>query len=100
MNTPTWEDEHHCLPGRWYDSEGREKFGLLPAFIRPGEIHRKFHQVAAELAKEDMAHPGQKRILEKLETFERISLAVIAALDKLDEKIISSSVEDESLPGL
>ncbi|EDW1732000.1 hypothetical protein S726_004137 [Salmonella enterica subsp. enterica] len=47
-----------------------------------------------------MAHPGQKRILEKLETFERISLAVIAALDKLDEKIISSSVEDESLPGL
>lgn len=56
--------------------------------------------MAAELAKKDMAHPGQKRILEKLETFERISLAVIAALDKLDEKIISSSVEDESLPGL
>ncbi|EJF2227206.1 CZB domain-containing protein [Salmonella enterica] len=88
INAIPGEDEHHCLLGRWYDGEGREKFGLLPAFIRLGEVHRKLHQAAAELAKEDMTGPGQERLLKKLEVFETTSLAVIAALDELDDSII------------
>ncbi|HAF2163491.1 TPA: hypothetical protein G8N56_005116 [Salmonella enterica] len=89
-NTIPVEDEHHCLLGRWYDGEGRENFGLLPAFIRLGEVHRKLHQLAAELAGEDMTQPVQERILKKLEAFETVSLAVIAALDSLDDSIIET----------
>lgn len=88
-NTIPAEDEHHCLLGRWYDSEGREKFGTLPAYIRLGEMHRKLHQAAAELAQEDMTHPGQEQLLKKLEVFESVSLAVIAALDALDDSIVN-----------
>ncbi|EBY8644605.1 hypothetical protein D6S17_24200 [Salmonella enterica subsp. enterica serovar Java] len=99
-NTIPGEDEHHCLLGRWYDGEGREKYGLLPAFIRLGDVHRKLHQVAAELAKEDMEHPGQERLLKKLEDFETVSLAVIAALDALDDSIIEPGKEDASAGSL
>ncbi|OQM38972.1 hypothetical protein BZK42_27330 [Citrobacter braakii] len=95
-NTIPAEDEHHCLLGRWYDGEGREKFGTLSAYIRLGEVHRKLHQAAAELAKEDMTHPGQERILNKLEAFETVSLAVIAALDELDDSIIRQGMTDKT----
>ncbi|EIC4353468.1 CZB domain-containing protein [Salmonella enterica] len=97
-NTIPGEDEHHCQLGRWYDGEGREKFGLMPAFIRLGEVHRKLHQVTAELAKEDWSHPDKMKLLEKLETFEEISLAVIAALDTLDDNIIRSGEVENMLP--
>ncbi|EHU7139081.1 CZB domain-containing protein [Salmonella enterica] len=93
-NTIPAEDEHHCLLGRWYDGEGREKFGTLSAYIRLGEVHRKLHQVTAELAKEDMTRPGQERILKKLEEFESVSLAVISALDALDDSIVNPGKVD------
>ncbi|EKS6154845.1 CZB domain-containing protein [Salmonella enterica] len=87
-NTLPDEDEHHCMLGRWYDGEGKEKFGLLPAFIRLGDVHRKLHHVAAELTREDISHPGEEQILNKLEAFETTSQSVIAALDALDDNIL------------
>ncbi|EKC7222348.1 CZB domain-containing protein [Salmonella enterica] len=93
-NTIPAEDEHHCMLGRWYDGEGREKFGTLHAYIRLGEMHRKLHQAAAELAKEDMTATGNERLMNKLEVFESVSLAVIAALDALDDSIVKPGKVD------
>lgn len=93
-NTIPAEDEHHCMLGRWYDGEGREKFGTLHAYIRLGEMHRKLHQAAADLAKEDMTATGNERLMNKLEVFESVSLAVIAALDALDDSIVNPGKVD------
>ncbi len=87
-NTIPGDDEHHCLLGRWYDGEGKEKFSLLPAFIKLGDVHRKLHQLAAEMIMEDLSHPWNEEILNKLEVFETTSQAVISALDALDDNIL------------
>lgn len=83
------EDEYHCSLGRWYNSERSQFFRLQSGYIRLGDAHTKLHRVAEELLQEcRRAEPSQERIIKKLGTLETLSLAVIAALDELDDDVI------------
>ncbi|HGB5310779.1 TPA: CZB domain-containing protein, partial [Salmonella enterica subsp. enterica serovar Poona] len=83
------EDEHNCVLGRWYHSEGRKSFGSLPAFLRLGEAHGKLHQALSELVQESSREKRTpERILTKLDVLETVSQAVITALDELDDCVI------------
>ncbi|ELD4018951.1 CZB domain-containing protein [Salmonella enterica] len=87
-NTIPADDEFSCFLGWWYHDKGNKKFGRFPPFIKLGTVHRKLHQVTAELAKEDLQYPDTRALMRKLEEFESISVSVITALDELDEYLI------------
>ncbi|MBF0612809.1 MAG: HAMP domain-containing protein [Magnetococcales bacterium] len=40
-----------CDLGKWYYSEGTQKFGHLPVFQKMGEVHLRVHEVAKEAVK-------------------------------------------------
>ena len=37
-----------CRLGKWYHSDGKAKYGNLPAFTTLGTSHERFHQACAE----------------------------------------------------
>ena len=39
-----------CDLGRWMQSEGAQKFAAKPGFQRAVAVHKRFHQLAAEVA--------------------------------------------------
>lgn len=39
-------DQHQCAFGRWYDGDGRQYFGQLPAFGALEGVHARVHQTA------------------------------------------------------
>ncbi|MBF0309161.1 MAG: CZB domain-containing protein [Magnetococcales bacterium] len=41
-----------CDFGKWYYSEGSERFGTMPIFRQVGEIHLRVHEVARETVKQ------------------------------------------------
>ncbi|WP_226841473.1 CZB domain-containing protein [Acidithiobacillus ferrooxidans] len=42
-------DQHQCAFGRWYDGDGRQHFGQLPAFGALEGVHARMHQVATAI---------------------------------------------------
>lgn len=93
-NTIPVDDEFSCFLGWWYNSEGKARFSGFPPFIRLGAVHRRLHQVASELAKENLQAPDNEVILKKLEEFEAVSISVIMALDQLDEYLMKLAMSE------
>ncbi|HDP0317320.1 TPA: CZB domain-containing protein [Salmonella enterica subsp. enterica serovar Concord] len=88
VNTVPADKDNQCLLGWWYHNRGIQRFGGLPPFIRLGEVHRRLHVAASEIAREDLSEPDVSSVITKLDTFETVSQSVISALDELDEYLI------------
>ena len=46
VNDDNFVDDHHCRFGKWYDNEGKEKFGNDPIYQSISEPHKNVHQYA------------------------------------------------------
>lgn len=84
-------DHHHCRLGRWYDTEGADKFGDLQAFHRLSEPHQQVHdnmrRILDLLDENWETDPDlQNQILETYRREEEISEAVLSGLDALIEE--------------
>ncbi len=81
-------DNHGCRLGRWYDGEGRERFGATTAYRELDGPHHQVHHAAhaiLDLLAENWAEDGavQARIRHALEEMEAGSEAVMHALDRM-----------------
>lgn len=45
-----FDNHHQCRLGRWYEEEGRERFGTTSAFVAIEQPHRTVHDMVAENA--------------------------------------------------
>ena len=76
-------DHHACDFGKWYFSEGLEKFGHLNSFQSIDPVHEKVHTTAKEISR--LFHAGKKASAEKLfEEFFSITENLYELLDKLE----------------
>lgn len=89
-NNISHESEFSCILGKWYHSEGIEKFRHYPAFEKLGKVHSQLHVAADEIAKENFKTANWDTVSKKLVHFETISQSVIAALDELDDQIVKN----------
>ncbi|MBF0379584.1 MAG: type IV pili methyl-accepting chemotaxis transducer N-terminal domain-containing protein [Magnetococcales bacterium] len=73
---------HECEFGKWYDNDGKGKFGELEIFKKVGEVHMRVHDVAKEAVKmvSDGDIPGAE---EKMNMFSDIKDNLFNLLDQL-----------------
>lgn len=86
-------EERQCRFGRWYFSEGRERYGHLPAFAAIESLHAMVHQAAnAALARQDDAHGAAEHVA----TLFAARDALLAALRELRCQVVQSRRENET----
>jgi methyl-accepting chemotaxis protein len=75
-------DHHGCRFGKWYDSEGRETCGHIPAFSHIDEPHRAIHELAKRAV--ELANKGDSaRALKVFSEMEATSRKISAYLDEI-----------------
>ncbi len=80
--------ENHaiCRLGKWYFSEGKEKYGHMPEFEKLGVAHEKFHKLCAATITAYYNHKTAE-VDQNLPEIQRISDEVIGYLDAIKKKI-------------
>ena len=80
--------ENHaiCRLGKWYFSEGKEKYGHMPEFEKLGVVHEKFHKLCAATITAYYNHKTAE-VDRNLPEIQRISDEVIGYLDAIKKKI-------------
>ncbi|MAT72553.1 MAG: hypothetical protein CMJ58_23895 [Planctomycetaceae bacterium] len=76
-------DHTQCAFGKWYTSEGTQRFGHLPVFQQIDAQHAAVHALARKVV--DLFHGGDKRAAAlELDGFPQLSAALFASLDELE----------------
>ncbi|MBF0471046.1 MAG: CZB domain-containing protein [Gammaproteobacteria bacterium] len=77
-------DHHHCAFGQWYDGEGEENFGSLPAFRAIKNEHRRVHETAKKIA--HLYNSGKEEEAHTLFTeFKQLTTHLFKLLDDLED---------------
>ncbi|MEO5330943.1 MAG: methyl-accepting chemotaxis protein [Magnetococcus sp. YQC-5] len=73
---------HQCVFGKWYDSEGTEKFGNIPLFQDLGRVHMQVHETArsivAKISKND-----KDAAIQEMDDFQKLRAQMFKLLDQL-----------------
>ena len=86
LNAADVENHAICRLGKWYFSEGEEKYGRMPEFEELGSVHEQFHKTCAATIRAYQA--GHMNEVEKnLAEIDRLSASVLGYLDKIKAKI-------------
>ena len=80
--------ENHaiCRLGKWYFSEGMDKYGQMPEFKALGTAHEKFHKLCAATINAHYEHRMQD-VERNLPEIERLSAEVLGYLDQIKSRI-------------
>ncbi|MEG3640506.1 bacteriohemerythrin [Magnetococcus sp. PR-3] len=71
-----------CAFGKWYYSEGEQKFGHLPLFQELGDVHLKVHEVAREVVMLANNHDIEAAV-EGMSKFDVLRAKLFEQLDQL-----------------
>ena len=88
-------DEHHCRFGKWYDHEGKARFGNKQSFIQIAMPHGLVHQAAMEnisYLNPDRRLEMAETIVNNFRTMEDASHQLFDLLDKLEDEIRKKKV--------
>jgi methyl-accepting chemotaxis protein len=94
INASDLSDHHQCAFGKWYDSEGTDKFKNLPIFEKLGSHHQAFHGLIADIVQSW----NSGRQAEALDRFRKLTPhtdELFALLDKLAVESITISAPIE-----
>ena len=85
---PVGVNHQQCRLGKWYQGDGQELFGSLPAYkaldVPHAKVHDAAHRVLAQLALNWETDPGvQTAILDHLDEMETGSQQVMDVLDRM-----------------
>ncbi len=78
-------DHHECAFGKWYFSQGTEKFGALKIFQDIDQNHHKVHQTAQQIAQlvKDNKPTEARQLFQKFQT---ITENLFQQLDQLEQQ--------------
>jgi methyl-accepting chemotaxis protein len=85
-------DHHQCSFGKWYDSEGMDKFNHLPILEKVGAHHQAFHALIAEIVQAW----NSGRQAEALDRFRKVAPQtdeLFVLLDKLALESLNATVD-------
>jgi len=88
-------DEQNCRLGKWYESEGKVKYGALQTFQRIATPHKTVHQMAKTNAKylsPDRRIEMAEEIIENFKKMENASDELFTLLDTLKKEIQKSKL--------
>lgn len=86
LNPADVENHAICRLGKWYFSEGKEKYGHVPEFTTLGVAHEKFHKVcAATITAYNNKH--MQDVERYLAEMDSLSEEVLDCLDKIKSRI-------------
>lgn len=89
---------HECNLGKWYDGEGKRRFGTTTSYAKTENAHAIVHEKANEnLAYIDLPNAEQKVLEEEkvlLESFDKMEEASSTLFNLLDSMLIESHGED------
>ncbi|MEG3639936.1 methyl-accepting chemotaxis protein [Magnetococcus sp. PR-3] len=82
-----------CAFGKWYYSEGIEKFGALPLYQELGEVHLKVHDLAREVVALIHEVHDHDAALRKMDDFNLVRRKLFELLDRVyqDKQAIALS---------
>nr|CRH04695.1 putative Methyl-accepting chemotaxis protein [Candidatus Magnetococcus massalia] len=82
-----------CAFGKWYYSEGIERFGTLPLFQEMGEVHLMVHELAREVVSLIHEHQDIEGAIKKMDQFNDVRRKLFEYLDKVyqDDEAIALS---------
>ncbi|MBF0185398.1 MAG: nitrate- and nitrite sensing domain-containing protein [Magnetococcales bacterium] len=71
-----------CALGKWYYSEGEQRFGHLPMFVEMGRVHLQVHETARHIV--TLMQSGQaEEAINRLHEFDRLREELFRLLDQL-----------------
>jgi methyl-accepting chemotaxis protein len=89
---------HECNLGKWYDGEGKRRFGTTTSYAKTENAHATVHEKAnANLEYIDLPNAEQKVIEDEkvlLESFDKMEEASSTLFNLLDSMLIESHGED------
>ena len=88
-------DEHHCRFGKWYDNEGKAKFGNRQSFVKISTPHAAVHKAALEnigYLDPDRRIEMAEVIIRNFKMMEDASHQLFDLLDELKEEIRKKKV--------
>ena len=91
---------HECAFGKWYDSEGRDKFQHIPMFHELGKVHMTVHETAREIVR-IVQDERPDEALARMDEFDNLRAQLFQYLDKLyllDEAEIAKAETSRGLP--
>ena len=79
-------DKHQCHFGKWLDAEGRSRYGARPAFAVIDDLHRRVHELAAQMcAQRDQGRNAEA--LAQLGRLHALRTALLAQLQALVQEV-------------
>ncbi|WP_428737091.1 methyl-accepting chemotaxis protein [Sulfurimonas sp.] len=89
---------HECNLGKWYDGEGKRRFGTTTAYAKTENVHAQVHEKAnANLAYIDLPNAEQKVLEDEkvlIESFEKMEEASHVLFNLLDSMLVESHGEN------
>ncbi|MBF0212002.1 MAG: CZB domain-containing protein, partial [Magnetococcales bacterium] len=73
---------HECAFGKWYDSEGTERFGSIPLFVELGKVHMRVHETARSVVSK-VAHHEKEAAIAEMDEFQNLRAQMFVLLDRL-----------------
>ena len=77
---------HHCQLGRWYDSEGLQRYGHIPEMLALDAPHRELHELIHEVVrqKNQGQRPDTRQVLSRVR---ELSQRIVGLLDQIETKM-------------
>ncbi|MFO1501212.1 MAG: methyl-accepting chemotaxis protein [Verrucomicrobiota bacterium] len=98
LTTSDVANHHQCAFGKWYDTEGSERFQSVPTFQDIGRHHETFHTLVAEIV--GLWTNGQPaRALERFKSVAAQTLELFSLMDRLAFEAIAHRTESSKGPG-
>lgn len=79
-------DHTACRLGKWYENEGRAKFGNMSAFQELATIHERFHKVCAQVIDNHHNH-DDAAAAQGMQQIDELSNSVLQSLDQIKANI-------------
>ncbi|MBF0296950.1 MAG: CZB domain-containing protein [Magnetococcales bacterium] len=73
---------HDCAFGKWYDTQGTARFGVIPLFVEMGKIHMMVHETARSIVAK-MARQEKEAAIKEMDDFQALRSKMFQQLDQL-----------------
>ncbi len=86
------DDHRNCRLGRWYETEGKERFAAAPSFQKLQTPHQQVHSLVMEnlryIEGEDRRLEEEERIIDNFKRMEDASRELFMLLDRMRKEIL------------
>ncbi len=85
---------HHCQLGRWYDSEGLQRYGHIPEMLALDAPHRELHELIHEVVQQQNSgrQPNAAQVMNRVRS---LSGRIVELLDVIETKSRTMEMQRE-----